>query len=162
MSEEFINPSQPKNRYIYSISRDWNNPEIIHILKYPIIYSNKTMTYFKMPGSDSLGSVYSINIMNTLEEVSNILARDRKFCSIFCLENPGHTFEDKENLLGRAKRKKDLVQKLDALNKEKINIENQIRGLIAKKEFNASDISKIEKEIKKIDGEVLNSPQILN
>ena len=90
-----------------------------------------------------------------MEEASNILARDREFCSIFCLENPGHTFEDKENLLGRAKRKKDLVQKLDTLNKEKNDIENQIRSLIAKKEFNAFDISKIEKEIKMIDKEDL-------
>lgn len=154
MSEEYINPSQPKNRYIYHIYRDWNNPEIIHILKYPIIYSNKAMTYYKMPGATSLGSIYSIHIVSTLEEASNILARNRQFCNIYCSENPGHSLEDKENLLGRVERKRDLVQKLDTLNKEKIDIENQIKDLIAKKEFNTLDISKIEKEIKRIDEEV--------
>ena len=153
MSEEFINPSQPKNRYIYNIRRNWNTPEIIHIYKYSIIYSNKTITYYKIPGSGSLGSIYNIHIVNTLEEASDIFARQRGYCDIYCLENPGHSLKDKENFLGRVERKKDLVQKLDALNKEKIDIENQIKGLIAKKEFNTLDISKIEKEIKRIDEE---------
>lgn len=150
MSEEYINPSQPKNRYIYNIFRDYYNRETVHVHKYPIIYSNEKMTYYKVPGSMTLCSINSYRVFDDLDKVTNALARDTRYCNIFCYENPGHSYEDKQTLLSIAHKKEDLIKELDKFNSKKSMIELNMEKETKERESIICKIDKIKKELKKI------------
>ena len=150
MNEEYLNPNLPKNRYIYNITREWNNPEIVHVHKYPIIYSNKEMTYYKRPGAITLCSISNIHILDDLDKVTNALAKNTRYCDIFCLENPGHSYTEKQILLSVAAKKEDLIKELEKLNNLKNSVEDSIRRNNREREELIYKIDLAEKNLKQM------------
>ncbi len=150
MSEEYLNPNLKKNRYIYNIMKGWSDCDTIHVRKYPIIYSNKEMTYYKVPGSTMLGGISNFEVLDDLDKVSYALAKNTRYCNIFCLEDPGHSFMDKQALLSVARKKKDLVKELEKLHSRKSEIDFNMEKETKEKELIIFKIDKIEKELKEI------------
>lgn len=150
MSEEYMNPNLEKNRYIYNIMKGWSDYDTINVRKYPIIYSNKDMTYYKVPGSMTLCSVSNFDILDDLDKVSNALAKNRRYCNIFCLVDPGHSYVDKQTLLSIARKKEDMIKELDKLNSRKSEIELNMEKETKERELIIFKIDKIEKELKEI------------
>ena len=150
MNEEYLNPNLTKNRYIYNITRDWYNPETVHVHKYPIIQSNNELTYYKVPGSKVLCCINNFRILDDLDKVTNVLAENKRCCSIFCLEDPGHSYEDKQTLLSIARKKEDLIEDLKKLNLLKDGVEDVIRRKNNEKEDLIRKIALAEKGLKQI------------
>lgn len=158
MSEEYMNPNLEKNRYIYNITRggDYNLPGgiwvhgFINVHKYPIIYSNKEMTYYKVPGSTTLCSISNLYILDDLDKVTNALAKNTRYCNIYCLEDPGHSYLDKQTLLSVARKKEDLVKELEKLNLMKDNVEDKIKSNNREREELIRKIDLAEKTLKQI------------
>lgn len=54
-----------KNKYIYRL---YVAGKVLHVEKYPIIYSNKSYTYYKMPTRDTLDSKATWTLVDSFEQ----------------------------------------------------------------------------------------------
>lgn len=89
VSEEYINPNIPKNRYIYELRME---DDFVHVRKYPIIYENKEYAYFKTPGSKTLDSMPCVYVYQNSSKAIPELARRVNLvsstCHVYCWEDP--------------------------------------------------------------------------
>lgn len=153
MSEEFINPSQPKNRFLYYLWREDDLQNTLHVHKYPIIYSNKLVTYIKTPEKKDLTEIYNYNIVETANEATTNMAKGN-YCYQWCFENPGHLPDERALLAIKLERKKAIAKELFSLEREKEILDTTIKNNLRKMDDIVASIKEAKDRLDKIDSEV--------
>lgn len=153
MSEEFINPSQPKNRFLYCLWRKDDLQNTLHVHKYPIIYSNKLVTYIKVPGMKDLTAVNNCHIVETANEATTNMAKGN-YSYQWCFENPGHLPDERTLLAIKLERKKAIAKELFSLEREKEILDITIKNNLRKMDDIVASIKEAKDRLDKIDSEV--------
>lgn len=148
MTEEYIHPNIPKNKYIYELQME---DDIVHVRKYPVIYENKEYAYFKTPGSKQLDfmpktSVYQ-NSSKAIPELARRVNLISYTCKVYCWEDPGHTKDDREGLRKTVAARKAIAEKLKQTQDELDKVQRMYNNLQEKREYLQKRVFTFSKEL---------------
>jgi hypothetical protein len=136
-----------KIKYIYKIYESVDNVDnVLHLEKYPVIYINSEMLYFKVHGSKMLHSIYLSSILDSYTEYK------KHFWSKFFFgisTDINDIFEDlkKQQSKYKLKQEKDKYEK--ALNELKKLYEQSIKQL--------DTVKKLREEVDKINNDEVDA-----
>lgn len=152
MTEEYINPNIPKNRYIYELRME---DDIVHVRKYPVIYENKEYVYFKTHecrGLDFTPQTYVYqNSSKAIPELARRVNVVSYTCRVYCWEDPGHTKDDRDKFQKMITARKAIAEKLKQAQDALDRVQHMYNDLQKKKEDLQKRVFFLENELENLE-----------